>query len=418
MGKKSTPAPPDLGPSAAASEEVARIQQQTALEQLAWAREQDDRNNQILQQVLDTQLPIMQETADQAREDRERYETQFQPLENNLIEEFQNYDSPERQQLERGRAIADVNAGFDAQRRNALQRLESYGVDPSQTRSAALDMGVRTQQAAAQAAAASGATRNVENTGRALRAEAINIGKGLPSQVAASYGQSIAAGNSGVGNANNTTSTGASALTSGNGAMGQALQGYGQGANIQSQGFNNQMAAYNAQAQQSQAALQGLGSVAGMAAMFMREGGRVPRRTALPFTEDGPVNEGPSDGSGIDDQVPARLSVGEFVIPADVVEKLGTRHFEKLIEKYHVPAEEQEMANGGMAGFAPQQRAITGAGMAPRPISGPKMAPQMQPRALPQMPMRQPMPVRQPMPMRPPMQQRPVMRALPMRVAY
>lgn len=398
MGKKSTPTPPDLGPSAAASEEVALIQQQTALEQLAWAREQDDRNQQVLREVLDTQLPIMQETADQARRDRERYETQFQPLEDNLIQEFQNYDSPERQQLERGRAIADVNSAFDAQRRNALQRLESFGVDPSQTRSAALDMGVRTQQAAAQAAAASNAGRNVENTGRALRAEAINIGRGMPSQVAASYGQSIAAGNSGVGNASNTTATGASALTSGNSAMGQALQGYNQSANIQSQGFNNQMNAWNAQQQANQSAIQGIGQVAGMAAMFMREGGHVPRRSALPFSKDGPVDEGPSDGSGIDDQVPARLSVGEFVIPADVVEKLGTRHFEKLIEKYHTPAEEQEMANGGMAGFAPKMQAITGVaptGPMPnfhRPAIKPQ--PQTRPQMRPQMPARQALPVR------------------------
>jgi hypothetical protein len=366
MGKKSTPQPPDLGPAAASSEEVARIQQQTAREQLEWAREQDTRNQGVLREVLDSQLPIMEETAANAREDRTRYETQFQPLEDNLIKEFQNYDTPERQDLERGRAVADVNTAFDAQRRNALQRLEGYGVDPSQTRNAALDIGVRTQQAAAQAGAATNATRNVENTGRALRAEAINIGKGMPSQVAASYGQSLAAGNSGVGNANATTGAGANALTSGNGAMGQALQGYGQSANIQSQGFQNQMSAYSAQQQANSSAMSGIGSIAGMAAMFMREGGHVPRRSALPFKKDGPVDQGPSDGSGIDDQVPAMLSRGEFVIPADVVEKLGTQHFEKLIEKFHIPAEDQ-MADGGMAG--PRIRSITGqsvAGMQPR----------------------------------------------------
>ena len=50
---------------------------------------------------------------------------------------------------------------------------------------------------------------------------------------------------------------------------------------------------------------------------------------------------GPSDGTGIDDQVPAQLSAGEYVIPADVVAKLGTNHFDKLLDRYHVPAEEQ-----------------------------------------------------------------------------
>ncbi len=359
MGKKTTPTPPDLGPAAASSEEIARINQETSMEQLAWAREQDDRNQAVLQRVLDSQLPIQEETAANARKDRARYETQFQPLEDNLINEFQNYDSPERQQMERGRALADVNQSFDAQRQNALQRLESYGVDPSQTRNAALDLGVRAQQAAAQATAATNASRNVENTGRALRAEAINIGKGMPSQVAASYGQSIQAGNSATGNANATTGAGASALTSGLGFSGQALQGYGQGANIQNSGFQNQMAVANLQQQQSQAAMQGIGSIAGMAAMFMREGGHVPRRSALPFKKDGPVNQGPSDGTGIDDQVPAMLSRGEFVIPADVVEALGTQHFQKLLDKYHTPAVEQEDDH--------TQRIRTGRAMNPNP---------------------------------------------------
>jgi hypothetical protein len=412
MGKKSTPEPPDLGPAAAASTDVARIQQQTAQEQLAWAREQDTRNQATLQSVLDTQLPIMQETADNAREDRQRYETQFQPLEDNLIKEFQNYDSPERMQQERGRAVADVTGAFDAQRRNALQRLESYGVDPSQTRNAALDIGVRTQQAAAQAAAASNATRTTENTGRALRAEAINIGKGMPSQVAASYGQSLAAGNSGVGNANSTTGAGANALTSGNGAMGQALQGYNQGANIQSQGFNNQMTAYNAQQQANQSAISGIGQVAGMAAMFMKEGGSVPRRTALPSKKEGPIDQGPSDGSGIDDQVPAMLSVGEYVVPADVVAILGTRHFDKLKEKYHTPAAQQEdgMANGGMTGFAPPQQALMGVTQQGMPMPNyARSAIKMQPSAM--QPMRPAM-QQQPTAMRPQVGMRAPMRAM------
>lgn len=50
---------------------------------------------------------------------------------------------------------------------------------------------------------------------------------------------------------------------------------------------------------------------------------------------------GPSDGSGVDDQVPANLSAGEYVIPSDVVAKLGTLHFDKLLEKHHTPADVQ-----------------------------------------------------------------------------
>lgn len=348
------PPPPDLGPMAQASEEVARIQQETAREQLEWARQQDTMNRDLLNQVLDIQLPAMQEQYQQARSDRERYETQFRPLEDAFVKEAQEYDSPERRERERAASIADVNTQFDAARRNSLQRLESYGVDPSTTRNAALDLGARIQQAQAQAQAATGATRRVEDTGRALRSDAINMGRGALSNAAGFYGQAVGAGSAAQGNALNTTQSGAGAVQSSLGFSGQALQGYNQSANIMSQNYGNQMMGWQAGQQQTAGTLQGIGGLAGM---FMADGGEVEglptgsiagqQRKALayadgglPFAADGDV-EGPGDGSGIDDRVPAMLSDGEFVIPADVVRAKGEEFFEKLIDKYHTPAAQQ-----------------------------------------------------------------------------
>lgn len=327
------PAAPDLGPAAEASEEVARMQQQTAREQLDWAREQDASNKALLQEVLDVQLPAMRSQFDQAESDRERYVSMFRPFEDRFAAEAEAYDSPERRQRAMGAAIGDVNTQFDASRRNALQRLESYGVDPSQTRNAALDIGVRTQQAMAQAQAATNAGNRVEDTGRALRSDVINMGRGALSNAAGFYGQAVGAGGAAQQGALNTTQSGAGAVQSSMGFSGQALQGYGQSADIQSQAFNNQMGSWNAQQQQTAGMLQGVGTLA-----MMADGGQ-----AIPFRGDGEVY-GPGDGSGIDDAVPAQLSEGEFVIPADVVKKKGEEFFEKLIDKYHTPAREQRRA--------------------------------------------------------------------------
>lgn len=334
---QSPPAPPDLGPTAEASEEIARMQQQTAREQLAWAREQDANNRALLGEVLDVQLPAMREQFEQAQSDRQRYLTQFRPFEDAFVQEAQNYDTPERRERERAGAIADVNTQFDAQRRNALQRLEGYGVDPSQTRNAALDIGVRTAQAQAQAAAATGANRRVEDVGRALRSDAINLGRGALSNAAGFYGASVGAGGAAQSGALNTTNTGAGAVQSSLGFSGQALSGYGQAANIQSQGFQNQMASWNAGQQQTAGMLQAAGGVAGM---FMADGGEVD-------PTDGMIDTGLGDGSGIDDTVPIRASDGEYVIPADVVRKKGEEFFDKLLEKYHTPAAQQRRAING-----------------------------------------------------------------------
>ena len=328
------PAPPDLTEQTEASAEIAREQLGLSREQMAWAREQDRMNRDTLGRVLDIQLPAMRDQFDNAREDRQRYEDVYRPLEDNLVRDFQNYDSPERRMEERGRAVADVSSTFDAARRNALQRLESYGIDPSQTRNLALDIGVRTQQAAAQAGAANAADQRVDNTSRALRADALNIGRGLPSQVAQSYGQSVAAGQAGVGGAAATTGAGVNALSSSLGFSGQALQGMGQSAGIASQGYQNQLGGFNANAAAQGNLMGGVGGLVGLG-MGLADGG-------MPLDPLGAVDEGPTDGSGIDDQVPARLSVGEYVIPADVVEIKGREFFDKLVQKYHTPAAKQE----------------------------------------------------------------------------
>lgn len=341
MGKKSSPKPPNLQPYADALEQQGQWAFLTSQEQLKWAREQDTANRALLQQVLGPQLAAQQDQMDWARKDRARYENVYQPIENNLISDFQSYWSPERQAQDRGRAMADVASSFDAQRRNALQRLEGYGIDPSQTRNAALDVAMRTQQGAAMAAAATNAQRVGEDKARAMRADAINIGRGMPSQVAQSYGQSVAAGSQAMGGANSTFGTSAGAM--GNptawGAMGQS--GYQGAGNMATQGFQNQMASYNAQQQANANMMSGIGSAVGMAAM-LADGGQ-PQQ-ALPIQPPGPITEGPTDGSGVDDQVAAKLSVGEYVIPADVVQKKGVEFFDKLLQKYHTPVAQQRGA--------------------------------------------------------------------------
>lgn len=334
------PPPPDLGPMSEASIEVAEMNQQTAREQLDWAREQDTMNRDLLNQVLDIQLPAMREQFEQAQSDRQRYVEEFRPFEDAFREEAQNYDTPERRAEERAKVLADNATQFDAARKNALQRLEGYGVDPSTTRNAALDVSTRTAQAAAAVGAVSQSDKRVEDTGRALRSDVINMGRGALSNAAGFYGQAVGAGSAAQGNALNTTQSGAGAVQSSLGFSNAALAGYGQGASIMSQNYSNQMQGWNAQQQQTAGMLQGIGGIAGMA-MGIKDGG--PSRQALPYTDEGEtIDTGLGDGSGIDDTVPAYLSDGEYVIPADVVRAKGEEFFDKLLERYHTPAEQQE----------------------------------------------------------------------------
>lgn len=338
------PPPPDLGPMAEASTEIARMAQQTAQEQLTWAREQDTMNRQTLQQVLDVQLPAMREQAQFAREDRERWENVFRPMEDEFIAEAKAYDTPERREQYRGRATADVTQAFDASRRNALQRLEGYGVDPSQTRNSALDIGVRTAQAAATAGAATRSDLGVEERGRQLRGQAIQLGRGLPQQVGAGYAGAVGAGATAVQGGLATSQTGSNIMGTPGAWGGQALGGYSQGAGILTQGYGNEMTNYQAGVDQRTGTLTGIGNIIGGVAAI-KDGGYISPDMAInpnggydvegEFTDIGEVDTGRGDGSGRDDNVPALLSDGEYVVPADVVRAKGEEFFDRLLEQYH-----------------------------------------------------------------------------------
>ena len=76
------------------------------------------------------------------------------------------------------------------------------------------------------------------------------------------------------------------------------------------------------------------------------QGVLMPRGQMADGTQPPGVVVGPSDGTGVDDQVPAMLSAEEYVVPADVVRKKGTEFFDKLLEKYHVPAAVQREQMG------------------------------------------------------------------------
>jgi hypothetical protein len=323
-----------------------------SLQQQDWSQNMwDEQMFPMLQETNAVQTSIMQDTLNNGREDRARYEDVYQPLEDDLIQEFQDYDTPERRDLESGRAMGQAQQAFDAQRGNAEQRLASYGVDPSQLRAGAIDSQARSKLALGQAALGNQARQRVEDTGRALRAEAINIGRGMPSQVAGSYAQSLNAGNSAMGNTNNTMGQGANMMGTGQG-WGQ-MHGNQTGQNMS--GINNmysgQLAGYDA----SGGMMGALGNIGGQVlgawagSGFAEGGGAVGEGQAL-LGSDLSATPGPNDA------IPVTLAPNEYIIPADVAMVLGTEKLDKLIEKTREQAGERGGANANTpAGEMPNQ---------------------------------------------------------------
>jgi hypothetical protein len=356
-GKGGVPEAPDYGPLAAASERSAELAYKTAQEQLAWAKQVYADNKAVGDQIIDFALGQMDKQSAWADADRKRYEGIYQPLEDQAALRAQDYASEARQEMEAGKAEADVAAQFEQARAVAQDRLEQFGVDPSQTRAGALDLGTRIAEAAAQASAGNQARFRTEQYGDQLMANAINTGKGYPQQVLGAAAQAGQSGNQAVNTGLATTASGAQTMGTGYQWQGMGNQAIGQWGQILNAGFQNQLDAWKAK----QEAGSGWGSALGMAASFIpmmiQEGGVIPEEGGGDQGQYLPEEMSPSGGAipdDIDAEIgpegrPAKLNAGEFVVPKDVVGWLGEKGLQQIILKAR-----KEMGNPEQAPAQPE----------------------------------------------------------------
>lgn len=165
--------------------------------------------------VAQAQLEAMQTQTGLARDYADYNRNTFRPLEERIVREANEYDSTTRREAAADAATADVraatNRAMGAQSRNLARMGYSMG---------GVNATKQAQMAAlAEAGAATNARRTVESTGRAMRADAANMGRGLASAQATAMQVGTAAGNSAVGAAGAANGTAAS----GAGLMGQGF---------------------------------------------------------------------------------------------------------------------------------------------------------------------------------------------------
>ena len=237
------------------------------------------------QQYLDFMKGQAATANEWAGADRARYLQTFRPLENELIQDARNFDSPERKRAAANEATADVTlAGSMA---DAQQRREAMamGVNPASGAFQSAGRKAQLQTTLAATGAGNMARRRVEATADAKMADVVNLGKGM----AVNPGTSL-------GLANGAASSGFSG----------AMQGYGQQASIYGQQHAQKMQAWEAN-QQSQAGLFGaIGNIAGMLPFFpsdetIKTDKKPVGRSLLKAVENMPVEEWtykPGEGDG------------------------------------------------------------------------------------------------------------------------
>lgn len=263
-GGGSAPAPdPRIGEAAVANVELGKNWLDFTREQFAEGNKRQAVTDSLNTKVINQQLQSQEEANQWAREDRGRTKSVFQPLEDAFVKTAQKYDSPAKQAEAAAAAKADVTSQAAVQDQANQRQMAAMGVSPDSGRFAGVKRTTDMNTALAAAGAQNNARQIVRDKGLALRAEAINIGKNLPSSTAAAYGIGTNSGNAAVAN----NASGNQNFYQNTGVMGSGFNGAiganSSAGNMLGNLYGNQLAAWSAQQQANATSSSGIGSMIG-----------------------------------------------------------------------------------------------------------------------------------------------------------
>ncbi len=266
MGKGSSSAPgpdPQIGAAALKQAETGEAWLSFAKDAFSVSQDRQKELDALTTKVTEQQLGLATDQANWAKEDRDRYNSVYKPIEDEFIEEATNYATEERQAEAAAEARADVQSAAATNRAATERANASMGVTPGSGRftgvQAASDLGTTL----AEAGAANTSRQAVRDKGLALKADVANLGKGLPAQAAAGAAGSVAASGTALGGSQATNSQALAASTILNAGYGGAMQGYAGQAGTLNQQYGLQLDAWKTQQQMNAQNASGIGSFLG-----------------------------------------------------------------------------------------------------------------------------------------------------------
>jgi hypothetical protein len=263
----SAPAPdPQIGEAALKNAQIGEEWLKFAKEQFEVGNIRQDELDALTRQVIEQQMTTQDETNAWAREDRDRTKNVFQPLQDDFIKTAKEYDTPEKQAQAAAEAKADVMKASDLQSQIASRQMASMGINPASGRFQGIQRADDLNTALSSAGAQNAARQQVRDKGLMLKADAINMGAGLPSSTAAAYGIGLNAGNSATGNSMQANQNWRGNVGIMGQGMGGAMQGYANQGNILNSLYGNQINAWSAQQQANATSAAGIGSMVGTVA--------------------------------------------------------------------------------------------------------------------------------------------------------
>ncbi len=369
-GGAKIPSAPNLSGNVATGNQTAATATSDAQQQLNTAQQYNNNAQKNLANVTNTSNSMAGQIGSQATQNMSTYGSSFVPLQAQQAQQAQTYGGTANIQKLQGQAVAGANTADQAARSNSAAALASEGVDPASVHGAALDRQAGVVGAGQVAAAGTQSAVNTTNIANAMTNSANNLGLQVGAQGTSGAATSAGTAQAGQLGVNQTNSSGISNLGAANQYLNTATGANNGAVNAADAGYGMQQKQYGMQQSANNSNVAGVGSLVGAAGMFMEGGGIVGQHfggigpgghMALPMAHSGlPVVKGsvrprqaipmsfePMDLGGpvtsqgalpagtfgsTTDRKPAMLTPGEFVMPKDIVQHLGTEKLHKMID--------------------------------------------------------------------------------------
>lgn len=272
MGKSTSSAPdpdPNIGVAALKQAETGEQWLSFAKDAFAVSQDRQAELDALTKSVTEQQLGLATDQANWARDDRQRYEEVYKPIEDKFIDTATNYATEERQSEAAAEARADIQTAAANARQATERNNAAMGINPNSGRAAGVQATTDMNIALAEAGASNNARQAVRDKGLALQADVVNLGKGLPATAAAGAAGSVSASGTALAG---TQSSNAQALAApsivSQGYQG-AMSGYaGMGSTLNQQ-YGLQLDAWRTQQQMNAQGIAGMGSfLGGVAGLF------------------------------------------------------------------------------------------------------------------------------------------------------
>jgi len=215
------------------------------------------------QGIVDSQVGMSKDYQDRSNSEWDRFKTQYQPVQDRMVNDAMNIDSAANQEKAAAEAGAQVKNSFANTQDQKARQMASMGINPNS--GASIDS--MNTNAMAQAAGEAGAMNNardvVKDKGIAMRSNVANFGQGVANQSMALGNQAVQTGNSAVG----VNNVGFDNSLKNTGVMNVGFNadasGNKTGADILNQDYANKMQGYAAAQQGKAGVAGGIGGIIG-----------------------------------------------------------------------------------------------------------------------------------------------------------